>query len=91
MRIESVTRAQVAGGEMLGAIPVLPRNITHSCEQHDAVVDAILSGDAEAARGAMEEHCDATSALLRGLIGRRRRSTHERIHPRRGTETADSR
>ncbi|MFC7486790.1 FadR/GntR family transcriptional regulator [Knoellia sp. CPCC 206453] len=69
MLIESVTRAQAALGEMLGAIPVLPRNITHSCEQHDAVVAAILGGDADTARAAMEEHCDATSALLRGLIG----------------------
>ena len=55
--------------EMLGAIPVLPRNISHSCDQHDAVVGAILRGDADRARAAMEEHCDATSALLRGLIG----------------------
>ncbi|MEO6020469.1 MAG: FCD domain-containing protein [Knoellia sp.] len=69
MLIESVTRAQSALGEMLGAIPVLPRNISHSCEQHDAVVMAILHGDADAAREAMEEHCDATSALLRGLLG----------------------
>ncbi|WP_404383958.1 FCD domain-containing protein [Knoellia locipacati] len=69
MLIESVTRAQAALGEMLGAIPVLPRNITHSCEQHDAVVAAILEGDADAARAGMEEHCDATSALLRGLLG----------------------
>jgi GntR family transcriptional repressor for pyruvate dehydrogenase complex len=69
MLIESVTRAQAALGEMLGAIPVLPRNITHSCEQHDAVVEAILHADADAARAAMEEHCDATSALLRGLLG----------------------
>lgn len=69
MLIESVTRAQAALGEMLGAIPVLPRNITHSCEQHDDVVKAILRGDAEGARATMEEHCDATSALLRGLIG----------------------
>lgn len=69
MVIESVTRAQAALGEMLAAIPVLPRNITHSCEQHDAVVAAILEADADTARAAMEEHCDATSALLRGLIG----------------------
>ncbi|WP_353950709.1 FCD domain-containing protein [Knoellia sp. S7-12] len=69
MLIESVTRAQAALGELLGAIPVLPRNITHSCEQHDEVVAAVLGGDADAARAAMEEHCDATSALLRGLIG----------------------
>ena len=44
MLIEAVTRAQAALGEMLGAIPVLERNISHSCDQHDAVVGAILRG-----------------------------------------------
>lgn len=69
MVVEAVTRAQAALGELLGAIPVLRTNIEHSHEQHDAVVDAILRGDPDTARTTMEEHCDATSALLRGLIG----------------------
>jgi GntR family transcriptional repressor for pyruvate dehydrogenase complex len=51
------------------AIPVLRRNIEHSNTQHEQVVAAILGGDADRARAVMEEHCDATSALLRGLIG----------------------
>ncbi|HQV90272.1 MAG TPA: FCD domain-containing protein [Phycicoccus sp.] len=41
----------------------------HSNDQHEAVVRAIVGGDADGARRAMEEHCDATAALLRGLIG----------------------
>ncbi|WP_307812730.1 GntR family transcriptional regulator [Phycicoccus sp. CSK15P-2] len=69
MLIEAVTRAQAALGELLEAIPVLAANIQHSHDQHAAVVDAILTGAADEARSAMEEHCDATSALLRGLIG----------------------
>lgn len=69
MLIEAVTRAQAALHEMLTAIPVLPLNIAHSGEQHEAVVSAVLAGDGEAARAAMEDHCDATSALLRGLLG----------------------
>ena len=69
MLIESVTRAQAALHELLSAIPVLPRNIAHSTEQHEAVVAAVLGGDPAAARAYMEEHCDATSALLRGLLG----------------------
>jgi GntR family transcriptional repressor for pyruvate dehydrogenase complex len=69
MLIDAVTRAQAALHELLTAIPVLPRNIAHSNEQHDAVVDAILAGDCDRARSVMEEHCDATAALLRGLIG----------------------
>lgn len=69
MLIEAVTRAQSALHELLCCIPVLRRNIEHSNDQHDAVVTAILAGDDEAARSAMAEHCDATAALLRGLIG----------------------
>ena len=69
MVVEAVTRAQAALGELLAAIPVLRANIEHSHEQHDAIVAAILRGDPDAARTTMEEHCDATSALLRGLIG----------------------
>lgn len=69
MLVDSVTRAQAALHEMLAAIPVLRRNIEHSNDQHHEIVAAILAGDAARARAAMEEHCDATSALLRGLIG----------------------
>jgi len=65
----AVAEAQVRLGEMLTAIPVLRRNIEHSDAQHRAVVEAILHGDVQRARSAMEEHCDATSALLRGLLG----------------------
>jgi GntR family transcriptional repressor for pyruvate dehydrogenase complex len=69
MLVEAVTRVQAVVHDMLTAIPVLPRNIIHSHQQHRAVVTAVLAGDPDAARAAMEEHCDATSALLRGLLG----------------------
>jgi GntR family transcriptional repressor for pyruvate dehydrogenase complex len=69
MLIEAVTRAQAALHELLVAIPVLRRNIEHSHDQHKAIVAAVLAGDALTARAVMEEHCDATSALLRGLLG----------------------
>jgi len=69
MLIEAVTRAQAALHEMLAGIPVLRRNIEHSHDQHAAVIAAVLAGDGLRAREVMEEHCDATSALLRGLLG----------------------
>lgn len=69
MLIDAVTRAQAALHEMLTAIPVLRPNIEHSNEQHHQIVAAILGGDPDRARAAMEEHCDGTSALLRGLLG----------------------
>jgi GntR family transcriptional regulator, transcriptional repressor for pyruvate dehydrogenase complex len=67
--VDAVTRSQAAVHEMLMSIPVLRRNIEHSNDQHHRIVQAILTGDADRARSVMEEHCDATSALLRGLIG----------------------
>jgi DNA-binding FadR family transcriptional regulator len=54
--------------ELLDAIPLLERNIEHSNEQHAAIVEAILAGDAEAARRAMQEHLSGTAALLRGFL-----------------------
>jgi len=69
MVVEAVTQAQARLSELLARIPVLRLNIEHSDVQHAAVVAAVLRGDGEAARRAMEEHCDATAALLRGLLG----------------------
>ena len=67
--VEAVTQVQAQLHEMLSAIPVLPRNIEHSNQQHARIVRAVLAGRAPSARSVMEEHCDATSALLRGLLG----------------------
>lgn len=67
--VEAVTSVQATLHEMLLAIPVLGTNITHSDRQHAALTKAILAGHAEKARTVMEEHCDDTAALLRGLLG----------------------
>lgn len=69
MLVEAVTRAQAAVHELLTAIPVLRRNIDHSCDDHARIVAAILDRRPEDARRAMEQHCDATAAVLRGLLG----------------------
>ena len=67
--IESVTAVQATLHEMLSAIPVLDANIAHSDTQHARIVSAILAGRADRAHQVMEEHCDDTGALLRGLLG----------------------
>ncbi len=67
--IEAVTSVQSTLHEMLSAIPVLETNIAHSDRQHALVVRAILAGRPDRARRAMEQHCDDTAALLRGLVG----------------------
>jgi GntR family transcriptional repressor for pyruvate dehydrogenase complex len=66
--IDAVTNVQKNLHDMLNAIPVLDRNIDHSRQQHSAIAEAILAGDAAKARRAMERHCDDTAALLRGLL-----------------------
>lgn len=66
--IEAVTSVQASLHEMLLAIPVLDRNIAHSDRQHARIVRAVLKGQPSRARLAMEDHCDDTAALLRGLL-----------------------
>jgi DNA-binding FadR family transcriptional regulator len=65
----SIADVQLRLDRLLAAIPVLRRNLDHSDAQHERVVEAILAGDPGVARTEMEEHCDATAALLRGLLG----------------------
>jgi GntR family transcriptional repressor for pyruvate dehydrogenase complex len=67
--IAAVTEVQACLHEMLQSIPVLQRNLEHSSAQHRAIVAAVLAGDQAAARRGMEQHCDDTAALLRGLLG----------------------
>jgi GntR family transcriptional repressor for pyruvate dehydrogenase complex len=66
--LAAVTETQAQLHEMLQAIPVLEVNIEHSHSQHRSIVGAILGGKPTQARRAMEQHCDDTAALLRGLL-----------------------
>lgn len=54
--------------DLLDCIPLLVRNLEHSQHQHEALVEAVLDGDADAAREVMREHCAGTAALLRGFL-----------------------
>jgi len=69
MTVKAVTEVQMCLHDMLQAIPVLEVNIEHSNAQHRAIVTAIIRGEPTKARRAMEQHCDDTAALLRGLLG----------------------
>ncbi len=68
MLADAVTQVQVVVDRLLAAIPVFERNLAHSDFQHKRIVEAILAGDEKGARVAMEEHCDGTAELLRGLL-----------------------
>ena len=65
---EAVTSVQSTLDSMLAAIPSLEPNIGHSHQQHRLICRAILNGHPERARKVMEDHCDDTAALLRGLL-----------------------
>ena len=54
--------------DLLDCIPLLVRNLEHSQQQHIALVEAVLEGDADGAREVMREHCAGTAALLRGFL-----------------------
>ncbi|HEY8982806.1 MAG TPA: FCD domain-containing protein [Streptomyces sp.] len=62
----AAVRAQV--NDLLDCIPLLVRNLEHSQQQHEALVEAVLEGDADGAREIMREHCGGTAALLRGFL-----------------------
>ena len=65
----SVVEARVRLVDLLNAIPMLETNLEHANLQHARIVRAILAGDPERARHAMEEHVAGTAALLRGFLG----------------------
>jgi GntR family transcriptional regulator, transcriptional repressor for pyruvate dehydrogenase complex len=67
--VDAVTRVQAALHDMLMQIPVYDVNIGHSDRQHERILHAVLDGRPDKARQTMEEHCDDTAALLRGLLG----------------------
>ncbi|MFJ6699593.1 FadR/GntR family transcriptional regulator [Streptomyces sp. NPDC091272] len=62
----AAVRAEV--NELLDCIPLLVRNLEHSQRQHTALVEAVLAGEAQAAREVMRGHCSGTAALLRGFL-----------------------
>jgi DNA-binding FadR family transcriptional regulator len=53
---------------LLDEIPLLPRNIAHSDEQHEAIVVGILAADADGAADAMRAHVAGSAALLHGFL-----------------------
>lgn len=54
--------------ELLDHIPMVPRNIAHSDEQHEAIVMAILAGAANRAAEVMTAHVWGSAALLHGFL-----------------------
>jgi DNA-binding FadR family transcriptional regulator len=68
MVTRAVAEARMLLNDLLDAIPPLDPPIAHSNEQHSALVRALLAHNERQARKVMEEHVDATAALLRGFL-----------------------
>ncbi|WP_037570975.1 FadR/GntR family transcriptional regulator [Phaeacidiphilus oryzae] len=60
---------RAAVNRLLDRIPLLAPNLAHSEEQHAHLVEAILAGDAPAARAVARDHARGSAALLRGFLG----------------------
>lgn len=66
--VNQVAQSRVKINELLDEIPLLPPNIVHSNEQHEAIVMAILTGRPNDAETAMRAHLEGSAALLRGFL-----------------------
>jgi DNA-binding FadR family transcriptional regulator len=66
--LAQVASSRMRVNELLDGIPLLTPNIAHSNEQHEQIVHAILTGNAEEAEKAMRDHLDGSAALLRGFL-----------------------
>jgi GntR family transcriptional repressor for pyruvate dehydrogenase complex len=67
--VQAVAQAEIRIHDLLAHTPLLPTKLRSSNQQHEAIVDAIVADDPEAAYEAMLRHVDATGALLRGFLG----------------------
>lgn len=64
----AVSEVQVRLTDLLNAFVWIEEAISHGNDQHHEIVEAIIAGQAKVAREAMEEHVEATAALIRGLV-----------------------
>jgi len=67
--VAAVADVRMRVNDLLDGIPLISRNLEHSNEQHQAVVEAILDGDVAVAREKMVGHLAGTAALLRAFLG----------------------
>lgn len=66
--LAQVAQSRMRVNELLDGIPLLAPNISHSNDQHEQIVLAILTGDAEGAATAMRDHVSGSASLLRGFL-----------------------
>jgi len=66
--VNQVAQSRMKINALLDGIPLLQPNIIHSNQQHEEIVMAILTGQAEKASVAMRAHLEGSASLLRGFL-----------------------
>jgi DNA-binding GntR family transcriptional regulator len=66
--VNQVAQSRMRVNELLDEIPLLQPNIIHSNQQHEEIVMAILTGQADKASAAMRAHLEGSASLLRGFL-----------------------
>lgn len=66
--VACVADVQLKLNDLLSAIPLMSPAIANSHDQHDALVDAISSGDSRLASALMSSHIAGTAVLLEGFL-----------------------
>ena len=67
--VNQIAQSRMKVNELLNEFPLLQPNIVHSTEQHEEIVMAILTGQAEKAEAAMRAHLEGSASLIRGFLG----------------------
>jgi len=67
--VNQVAQSRMKVNELLNEFPLLQPNIAHSSAQHEEIVMAILTGQADKAQAAMRAHLDGSASLIRGFLG----------------------
>lgn len=67
--VNQLAQSRMKVNELLNEFPLLQPNIMHSSNQHEEIVMAILTGQAEKAQSAMRAHLDGSASLIRGFLG----------------------
>lgn len=66
--VNQVAQSRMKVNELLNEFPLLQPNIAHSSAQHEEIVMAILTGQAEKAQAAMRAHLEGSASLIRGFL-----------------------
>jgi DNA-binding FadR family transcriptional regulator len=66
--VNQIAESRMKVNGLLNEFPLLTPNVTHSNEQHEAIVMAILNGDSERASAEMLAHLEGSASLIKGFL-----------------------